>query len=64
MALGTVKSVQPAFRTGYIRPDDGGADVFFTDQVISGSWSQYFQGAPVTFERKPGTNDAASVSAR
>jgi CspA family cold shock protein len=64
MPKGTVKTFKPERRFGFIKPDGGGADVFFHETALR-EGEDISEGAAVSFEvgvdKKSGKTKAVSV---
>ena len=54
MAMGIVKWFNPAKGYGFIRPDDGGNDVFVHISAVErAGYASLPEGARVSYEKKP-----------
>jgi cold shock protein len=62
MAIGTVKWFNPTKGFGFIRPDDGGPDVFVhINSVKKAGYTELLEGARVSYELTPGRGGRMSA---
>lgn len=65
MTQGTIHGIQIARGIGFIRPDDGAADLLFhQDALAAGAFEELREGQWVTFEVAPDPDDPARQQAR
>ncbi len=65
LAQGTIHGIQIARGLGFIRPDDGTADLLFhRGALAAGAFEELREGQPVAFEVAPDPRDPARRQAR
>lgn len=65
MLQGTIQGIRIVLGHGYIRPDDGTADLLFRrDALAAGAFEELREGMWVTFEVAPDPRDPAQRLAR
>ncbi|MFQ3455874.1 cold-shock protein [Bradyrhizobium sp. UFLA01-814] len=62
MAIGTVKWFNPSKGYGFIKPDDGGPDVFVHMRAVEkAGYPDLAEGAKISYELKTGSSGKASA---
>lgn len=62
-AQGIIQGIQIARGIGYIRPDDGGADLLFQRaSLAAGAFEELREGESVTYELRENEGDPAFVT--
>lgn len=62
MAIGTVKWFSPTKGYGFIKPDDGGADVFVHVRAVEkAGYTELAEGARISYEIRAGRSGKISA---